>query len=67
MGQNCTDFFFDLSAFLWNGALVFARHILGSPLIDGIFLVQKNVYLFLCYSVYNFIDARGPVQCAVSL
>ena len=28
---------------------------LGSPLIDGIFLVQKNVYLFLRYSVYNFI------------
>ena len=25
------------------------------------------MYQFLCYSVYNFIDTRGPVQCAVSL
>ena len=29
---------------------------LGSPLIDGIFLVQKMCIYFCVYSVYNFID-----------
>ena len=29
----------------------------------NIFLVQKNVYLFLCYSVYNFIDASMLTSC----
>ena len=39
-----------------KGYISYKYGTLGSPLIDGIFLVQKNVYLFLRYSVYNFID-----------
>ena len=35
---------------------------LGSPLIDGIFLVQK-MCIYSCVTL----SARGPVQCAVSL
>ena len=58
----------------WEHIILYAKIIavhvhvhLGSPLIDGIFLVQK-MCIYSCVTLSTtLLITRGPVQCAVSL